>query len=160
MYFSSIVKVNSFGLMLFWMPMSITFDFRFLHYYNIWFFFLHFRVFWLPAEWRIWGDTITSVCCHPFFPLCCRYVGIWGVVLCVVLKLLVCFGRSKVSSVFKGMPHGTLKENKLISAYEKKDREAAFTWYRKNFGQLLKKLRYVLKEPCNVATFNVCRNLS
>ena len=123
MYFSSIVKVNSFGSMLFWMLMSITFDFRFLHYYNIWFFFFHFRVFWLPAEWRIWGDTITSVCCHPFFPLCCRYVGIWGVVLCVVLKLLVCFGRSEVSSIFKGMPHGTLHERKQVNLRVREERQ-------------------------------------
>ena len=155
MYFSSIVKVNSFGSMLFWMLMSITFDFRFLHYYNIWFFFFHFRVFWLPAEWRIWGDTITSVCCHPFFPLCCCYVGIWGVVLCVVLKLLVCFGRSEVSSVFQGMPHGTLHERKQVNvSIRKKDREKERLRSR-GTGRILGSLKVTLRSQGTM----YCRNL-
>ena len=85
----------------------------FLQHSNIFLFFLYFRFLWLPAKPWCWRDTIART--HPFFSLCGRYVGIWWVVLGVIIKLLIGFGGSVVSTVFKRTPHGTLHERNIIA---------------------------------------------
>lgn len=80
---------------------------RFLQNLNDFLFFFYFRFLWFPAKRWWWGNTVGA---HPFLSLRSRHIGVWGIVLGVVFKLVIGLSRSEVRTVLKRTLYSTLNE--------------------------------------------------
>lgn len=86
------------------------FDFRLLHYKCNFLVLFDFGSFGFSAKAWVGRDPVAGIHCHPFLSLCCCYVGVWWVVFSEVLKLVRRFGGCQVSTIFKRIPDGSLRE--------------------------------------------------